>query len=298
MKRTKKSNRVVKIADDVIRLSPFAISRRKELAINGDDKQIYRGKNSVVVRYGQLYEEDRGTLICLLEMAKQHGDQHQAFDFTLTDIAKLKGVQNPRQKTTTEPIWDSIDRLLDASIRIRPTKEKGLTARFNFIEGWLDSDGRGHLSVSQFLDVIRDFALGTTNIDPDIYFKIKSPIARSLYAYLSSQDLFYNKGHYPIRLGLFAKYINYDTQGKPWFEIRRYFKNAAEELKQIGFLDRCNLDKNRCKSEGGVMEFWPAKKKPKELTTGEQNQEIVQLIKKEYCVFRHGSETQKVRLTL
>lgn len=282
MERTKKSNRIVEVADDVIRLSPFAISRKRELAINGDDKQIYRGKNSVVVRYGQLYEEDRGTLICLLEMAKKHGDQHQAFDFILKDIAKLKGVKNPWQKTTTEPIWESIDRLLDASIRIRPTKEKGLTARFNFIEGWLDSDGSGRLSVGQFLDVIRDFALGTTNIDPDIYFKVKSPIARSLYAYLSSQELFYNKGHYQIRLGKFTKYINYDTEGKPWSEIRPYFKHAAEELKRIEFLNEYRHDKNRCKSEGGVMEFWSAKKKLKELSTGEQNQEIVQLIKDEF----------------
>jgi hypothetical protein len=206
-----------------------------------------------------LYEEDRGVLLCLLNMAAKNNNK--PFDFNLPDIAEEKGVKNRWQKSCLQPIRESIDRLLEARIRIRPVKDKGLTAIFSFIEGWLNFDDTGHLSVSPYIDVVRDLTLGSTYIDMSRYFKVKGQLARSLYVFLESQRPFYNGGEYSIRSSSLMEYINYDPQQKPRWRITQQIKNSCDELLRMGLLEKYDLDQRKFKQDGGLLTFKKVQKK-------------------------------------
>lgn len=279
-------NRLVKLANDICRPSPFQITRNKDSAIN--DISVYQYGDCRVEVQGHLYEEDRGTLICLLKIAKQY-DANKRFDFTLVDIAKEKGVKNPYQETAIIPIRDSIDRLLKAHIRIKSANANGLSAGFVFVQGW-HKDGVGSISVSPYLDVIRDLTLGATSISLNTYFDLKSQIARSLYTFLASQRVFYNGTGYEIRLSSLVTYINFDTQDRPWWRVWEHVENAIKELKVIGFIGRYRYDNTRYKQEGGIIKFYPAKKKAKEITDGDKNDKIIQLIQDKLNITISGDE--------
>lgn len=270
-----KTKKYVRLANDFIRPSPFQIIKKKDEAL--DEKKIYHYGNVAVIVSGQLYEEDRGTLMCLLAIAKRNN--HKPFDFTLTQIAIEKGVKNPYQKTTLTPIRQSVERLLDAQIRIR-SKNKELTGKFSFIEGWLKGNA-GNLSVSPYLDIVRDLTLGTTLISLSTYFSLKSQIARSLYSFLVSHRNFYIDKGYVIRLSRLTRYINFETSERQWWRVWEQVAPAIEELKKNKILSRYKYDKKRCKDEGGILTFHSVKKKKPALSEGDQNTEIIKNIKDE-----------------
>jgi len=258
MIRTKyNSNRIVRLADSIIRPSCFTISKFKNAVT--DEEIIYRYGTSRVIVQGKLYEQDRGTLICLLELAKKN--DFKPFDITPVSIAKEKGIKNPYRETALQPIRESIDRLLEATIRIKPEKGHGLTAKFCFIEGWLDSDDTGNLSVSPYLAIVRDLTLGTTNISLNTYFSLKSQIARSLYNFLASQRDFYTGIGYSIRTASLVNYIAYDTNGQPFWKVVSNMKSAINELKEIEFISGFLYNTKKYKTEGGLFTFYPAEKK-------------------------------------
>ncbi len=109
MKRTKRPNRIVGLANDLIRPSIRTLSPTKE-TVDGVLHQTFTYGNTKVIIRSRLFEEDRGVLLCLLEMSKKHNNK--PFDFIPLDIAKEKGAKNPYQKTSLDLIRDSVDRLL------------------------------------------------------------------------------------------------------------------------------------------------------------------------------------------
>lgn len=294
MKRTKTSQRIVKMANNIIvRPSIWVLSRTKD-SIDKLEKRIFTYGDSRVVVHGRLFEEDRGVFLCLLELAKQN--DYKKFDFKISDIAKVKGKLNPYQESAQQPIRDSLERLLDSHIRIRPTKGKGLSAGFKLVSGYLDSDDVGQLSVTPYLDKINELGLGVTSINLDKYLEPRSQVARSLYSFLDSQRPFYqDKQGYEIRLTLLLKHLNYDVKGRPLWRIWPTIKMAIEELKQNGFIKRYRYDKTRHKGEGGVIKFLAVRKgKTKELI-GSPNDPWIELIKTTFddkVVWGEGVENQ------
>jgi hypothetical protein len=279
MERTKPPSSIVRIANAVIRPNPWLISRKTD-PIDGVEKSIYRyGEYCKVIVNGRLYEKDFGTWLCMLDIAKRNNYRPYKSDNLCVDIAKEMGAKNPYQRTVLEPLWHSIDRLLDTQIRIRPDKGRGFTAKFCLIEGWLDSDCRhGSFSVTPYLDIVKELMLGQTIIVKQLYFNLNSTIARSLYKFLASQKSFYRGTEYKIRLSQLCKYLNYDLEDKPWWQVWDSIENAIKELKQAGFISRYRYNKNHYKQNGGMLSFYPAQKKPK-ITTDNSNSEVVQLIK-------------------
>lgn len=250
------------MADQImIRPNPFFPSK-----IRAGAAYQRRYGDSILRIYGKpLTERDRGTMIVLLDLSKRNGNR--PFDFRLSDIAKAQGARNPYDRKVLDPIYESIDRLLDIQIRIRPTKEIGLTAKFVLLEGYASRSGTGSIAMGQYLGIIHDLALGCTYIQPENYFAVRSQIGRALYVFLASQQKFYKGEGYQIRLSLLLQHINYINDGRSWFQVWPVVEDAIRELKELGLIGRYQRDRERYPKDGGVVKFWPGKKELPEAAT-------------------------------
>jgi hypothetical protein len=244
-------NKTVKLANEFIRPPIWRLQQK----MNNSDmvRRFFQyGQCKIIFKNRFLTEKDRGVFLCLLYLSKQHDDR--PFDFRLSDIAKIKGVKNPYDKKAWEPIYESIDRLLDVSIRIRPNKTMGLSAAFTLITGSIEGD-QGNISVNPYHDIVLTLMLGLTVIPLETYFSLRNSIARSLYLYLISQRNFYNGTGYKIRLSVLAEYLAYDTGEKAWWLVRPEFIKAFEELKQHNILSKYEYNKQVHKQDGGLLTF-------------------------------------------
>jgi hypothetical protein len=249
----------VKMADRLIRLNPFQISKTKD-GVTTLRKQY--GDNVMTVVRGSLFERARGVLFTFQELT---GETGKKLNFYLPDIAHAMGAKNPYDERILQPLREDIKALLAAEVRLnldKPSPKKELCVKFIFLEGYLNRDDHGSIVVGHYLDTIRELSLGYTYITLPTYFSIKGQIARSLYVYLASQQPFYNRvpEGYSIRLSLLVEYLNYERAGRPWWRIWPHVENAIEELKKVGFVGKYVRDKKRHKKDGGVLTFWKAKK--------------------------------------
>jgi hypothetical protein len=245
-------NRTVKLANEFIR-PPIWRLQQKIIDSEMVRRYFQYGQCKIIFKNGFLTEKDRGVFLCLLFLSKQHDDR--PFAFTLSDIAKVKGVKNPYDTKALTPIRESIDRLLDIYIRIRPNKDKGLSAAFTLITGWINGDGKGNISVNPYHDIVLSLMLGNTIIPLEKYFSLRSSIARSLYLYLISQRNFYNGTGYKIRLSVLADYLAYEIGAKAWSNVRPEFIKAFEELQQNNILEKYDYNKTLHKKDGGILTF-------------------------------------------
>jgi len=255
--RKKDSDEIIKIANKVIRLPIWRLDNTKDNGSGKVKKSIYKYGETRVVIHGELLEKDRGVLFALLALSKLY-DNSRTFDFELSDIAKIKGASNPYDEKVLEPIRESIDRLFDVQIRLKPTKRKGFTGKFTFIEGGLNSDDTGNISVSPYIDVVNTFKLGTSTIHLKTYNSIRKGVARSLFTFIKDQRPFYTGNGYKIRTTKLVKYLAMDNT-KPFFQTRSLLNAAVEELEELDLIGKHKYEKNEYKTDGGLWTFYPIK---------------------------------------
>jgi hypothetical protein len=204
--------------------------------------------------------------LVLINMQKAQPDQYAPFDIDITDIAKKIKLANPYQKERQEIIIATIETLFDTRIRIRNTQPgKGFSANFPLLTGIVDHEKRtGRVSVSPFLTEINKILplIGLTSLNIEIYFKIRSDIAKAVYKFLQSQQKFYREGEwYEINVKKLLYYINYDYTGIPFWQVMQNLKKALIELRRKKLI-KYRIDTDRMKSEGGILCF----DKPKNVT--------------------------------
>ena len=271
-------NKSIPMPNVLIQTSPFAVGQIK-LKNKGVIKHEF--ENCTLHIYGKLYEEDRGTISALLELS--HGSSNP-FHFHIRDIAKLKGLKNPYDPNIQRPIRESIDRLLDSAVKIRPKKgKKSHTVHFVFLIGSIDPEGYGKVSVSPFLKEIIEHP--TTYIQLDNYFNFKSQIARSLYCFLKSQESFTKGNGYYCNLAKLCDFINYRCMYKYWGPVWQQIEAALKELKNQNFVGSWKKEKSKNnKINGPTITVWKAlkdKSNIKEITSEFKHLELINKIKKE-----------------
>ncbi len=256
----------VRLADEIIRPNPFLLSRDKEATSVSKLRKRYGDSGDMIIVTGRLFEEDRGTLIAFLEMSEE---TEKRLDFYLPEVAKVKGVKNPYAESVLGPIRESIGRLLTAQLQlnlIKPSREKKLRARFVFLKGYLDSNDHGNITVSNYLETVRDLALGFTYIKPSLYFSFKGQLSRSLYTFLQSHKAICKGSSYSVRLSKLCNHINYGLRERAWSQVWQHINGALEKLKKAGVIARYIREKDRCRIDGGVITTWGPKKQMEKKT--------------------------------
>ncbi len=283
MERKRISQSLVPIVNDFLRVGMWSItepySKYKD-PVSGIVKTIYNygeGKSAgKVIVWGELKEEDRGAFFIISAMDKNV--DFQGITGHITDLVKMKGSKNPYQVTEIDPMWDSVERLLDVNIRIKPNVRGGSTsAGFRLVSGTLDSGGNFYLTTADYHNMVKHLNLHEHNIYLPNYFIYKSPIARSLKVFLESQQPFYFNSGYQISLKKLCNYIGYSIRNRPMWRVWQYFENAMKELKETEFLSqKCKRNKDVNKSEGGIVEFYSGKKELRD--KAKESEEIMKQI--------------------
>lgn len=276
MERLKKEN-YAPVVSDFLRVGMWKITPDND-TINlqsGVRRRVYRygtGDGSgVVIVDGDLLEEDRGVFLNISNLDQQN--HFNGIEGHIIDLAKLKGVKNPYQPSVTNPIWDSIDRLLDVNIRIRPNVRGGsVSAGFRLVTGKLDSDGTYFLITHDYWEIAKQLNLYTINVPLNQYFSLKSPIARSVSEFLRTQKLRNTKRGYSISLSKLCEYIGY-TKNVPFWELWQTIKRSLNELIESKFISKFERNINHKKNEGGIITFWSLEEKEKSVSNKTTNKD-------------------------
>jgi hypothetical protein len=300
MIRTRWKESLAPIAKDLLRVGmwPITTVRRTIDPETGIPSTFYRygsgDKAGVVVVQGELCEKDRGVFLIILAMDKNNG--FDGVEGHISDLVKMKGVKNPYKASSIDPVWDSVERLLDVHVRIKPNVRGGsISTAFKLVTGKLDSDGNFFLLTHDYQKMIEKLGLYEINIPLPEYFSYKSSIARSIREFLRTQTINRDERGYEISLKKLCEYISYKPEGLNWAQIWQHIEKAINELKQKDILSkRCCRDKDRQRVNGGIVKFWYAVKKVKKNKVDDKskiNGEIYQQISKIFPVeMINGSE--------
>jgi len=255
------------IAKDLLRVGIWRITRNDKPIIEGRAGELpYRvylygsGENSgqVIITGGELSVADRGVFLLIQQLEEKQGGKF--CEGHISDLVKLKLVKNPYQTGTINAIRQSIENLLDISIRIRP-KNKGFSAGFKLVSGCINSDDTFILSTKEYRRVLQNFQFFEMKITLNDYFKVKSPVELNLKMFLMTQNIpFVNQGCYQISLLKLCKYIGYEPK-LPIKKIWQTINKALLKLKEENFIS-FKRDKKRQIEEGGTIIFWRPKKTP------------------------------------
>lgn len=266
MERSKWRELLAPIVSDFLRVGMWPIGIPASRTVDPDTgivKSIYKygtgDKAGAIVVHGELSEKDRGTFLIISSMDSNSG--FKGITGEISDLVKRKGVKNPYQKRATDPMWDSVESLLNVHVRIKPNKRgAGLSAAFKLVSGWIDSDGSFFLTTSDYHQMIESLGLYEYNVKLSNYFKYKSAFTRSLKVFIETQDPFYQDKGYHISLKKLCKHIGYNPPNIPWPRVWQNINDAMEELIEEGFLSKkSGRDKTRSKTDGGIVSFWYAR---------------------------------------
>jgi hypothetical protein len=267
MKRTRGNLNVylAPIVSDFLRVGMWPITRvrRRIDPETGIMKSIYRyGKGEsagVIVVDGELREIDRGTFLIISSLDEKTG--YEGINGNMVTLGEIKGLKNPRQASAINPTWVSVERLLDANVRIKPNRLGGsLSAGFRLVTGWVDSDGSFFLTTGDYHRMIKSLGLYEYNVVLPKYFRQRSPVLRSLKVFLEPQQDIYSEKGYHISLKKLCTYIGYNYEDREWKDLWRYVEKAMDRLKEVEFLyKKSDRDKTYMSNEGGVISFWARK---------------------------------------
>jgi len=266
MKRTKRSNDISHVASDFLRVGMWQITSKKNPNIPDIKEQIFRygsGKGSgvVIVRGGVLLQKDRDVWYIVESFDRANG--RQGVKGHISDITKAKGVKNPHAKTNMDSVRDSLNRLLDVHVRIRPNHREGsLSAGFTLLEGKIDDSGCFDLRIGYYRELVEKQKLFEVRVPLMEHFSIRSGIGRNLKDLIKYQASLYSKKGYSISLLKLCKYIGYNTSRKPIWQIWPHIKHSIEELKGLRIIDKYKYEKD--KENGGLLTFWKKEKPPKQ----------------------------------
>lgn len=279
MKKTPNNNKIAPVLTDFLRTGMWSIcSMVKESRDpdTGEVCRIFRYGNGMVIVTGELNNNDRDAFVIIQHlMSVKNSD-----DITgnIVDLSIHKGLKNPYDPKSINPIWDSIENLLTVRISIRPNKRgAGLSASFSLVSGVIESNGDFFLTSHDYREVQKRYGLYLTKIPLVQYFRFRSDVTRSLQEFLRTQRI-PNCG-YEISLLKLCRHIGYLPENVPLRQIWYTINKSIQELIDVGFIGKMSKrDKKRCRHEGGVIMFFPVIS-PSIKSAGQINDEIVLIIK-------------------
>ncbi len=218
-----------------------------------------------IVPYGRDYQTIHALVSMMMDQAGElecREDMYVGFTTTLLAICKHMKCKNPSDKLSQAAVFQSLRRLRGCIITWYYKKEK----RHNEIGGILSKvrklrDGSDNIFIDFDVDFIRLFKKGYINIDPDIFYLLKSDRDILLYCFLRSQRDYMDKG----------KYGGYDGKGTDFCKVykwanlgglgdvaksdsqKRYeILKSLESLRQYGEISRYSL-------RDGKLTVWRAR---------------------------------------
>ena len=272
------------IASDLLRVGLWKVSESTDTGIKRTKYRYGSGPDaSTVIVDGQFKERDKGTFL-LIRSLDRHNN-YQGVHGHLNDLLRHQGTSV--NNSTKKALRDSIDRLLDFHLRIKPNKERGLSAVFKLISGQMQDD-EVHLYVDQYINIVESNGLYEVKIPLEPYFQCPPGFTRNVKYFLQTQANVFSDNGYYISLEKLLSYNGYDTEGKKYSWIWNYVvKKALENLKKEPdfTLKKFSRDKKRKKDEGGVIwlkaENKSKNKKELPVTQGERNDELLAVIKEQ-----------------
>lgn len=262
--------------DIIARITPFLITKSSKNPL----KRAY-GPYHMRIK-SELREEDYRVWLAIKDLSPEPG---RLFAFTITDIAKEMGLSNPYDPNAQDRIRESVERLLEAEVRIY-YREKGnkskLRAKFSFLtEGILyqGENGKvigGKVSISNLLTAMDEAKSGYFFLDKRLIFTLQRPVARNLYRFLRSQKFLSSKIPKPYSISMLKllNYIGYElVERAPWYLWKYTLQPAIDELKTHGVISSCDI-KPKGRGEDRVITFHPPEpklrqKKPKAIEMDE-----------------------------
>lgn len=280
MERTKYNNaRLAPIISDFLRVGMWPITNPVRGVVNsetGIKERVYKYGDCIIIVSGELFEKDRGTFLLIQSLEKRNN--FKGIEGNIVDLVKAKGVKNFYQPSSIDPLWKSIENLLDVHVRIKPLKKGvGLSAAFKLVTGEIDSSGDFFLTTHDYQQLVKRHSLYELNVPLNVYNTTKSPITRSLREFIRTQKI--PKSGYCITLKKLCKYIGYNAK-LPTYKIWQVINKSLQELIKEAFIGKMTFRSlNKCKDEGGLITIYPPIKIPKIKTAKEINDEIILYVK-------------------
>lgn len=266
---------VTRMATNFLRTGMWEIKARQ--VSKGPVKRIYRygsGESAgVVVVYGNfLTQQDRDAWYLIEHLDNLNG--RNGVRGHVTDLLEAKGVKDKYSRTSINAVWDSIERLLDVHIRIRPlSRGASLSAGFRLLDGEIDTAGNIDLKIGRYRDFVEKHGLYEIRIPLQEHFALHSGIGRNLKDFLRTQANIYSKRGYAIGLTKLCRYIGYDTTKMAPSQIRQRITPALKELKQRGIITKYVFNKGK---QDTLITFW--KSKNTEELTMKDNEPLIELL--------------------